>query len=1067
MKDKRENTLGAAYRFYGFISYRHADKRWARRIQKGIEAYRLPSKLCEDCRLPRRVTPIFRDDDDLTGGKNVSELLEEYIRKSKYLIVICSRNLVKKPDYVEEEIRDFLACGNPVDNIIPVIIDGVACSADPALECLPPILLDMGEDRPLGITLAEGTGMGRCLKLLSIWFGWDRDCILKLVATMLGIEVSSLRTHDEKRRQRNRMVAMAAALASSLALAAFFGWQVLTVKQAQLREYNTYAQGLLGQGERQRAEALAQQAFTETNALMDPEIAGRAAELAMLSAIHPAFMPYARVAAYEMGDTPLMTPDGKSLVIWSERRIVRYDLSGNEVFRFALTEMNSRICAVSSDGRHAAIAALRQDESGTRTVLSLWDVEGQTCIGDLVASDGYDMNSIAANDWVSVVGATFSPDGSVVAAYRTGGYFNENEQLCLWDAQTGELLSSRESGVLGKNRLVTGCRFLGNRTVCWTGGQNYVFYDLDTDELDYVSISDADRKGLILGRYSPVIRTGAEGGRELGVSRTAADAHTDGASIEHASYGGHYAACWISAQGSDGQQYVETIGAADVFSDAFMPMQDVAKNRYGACSILGCEASPAAYAWLSGSQRSIPLRDKLVRMDAATGTMEEISMDGLTAPTGMRFIGTAAGYDYLCVNDQDDVKLLSVEIASGRTQVFRIDAGYTSFSGNAVLSASPDSPVLASVQQGAYYFYQTRMPGTLLDEGMQWDASQQLLAAVGEQGNTVVKAQGTLCAVIRGNEVTDEWAFQESAVSCGAAREGSMVFAATEREIRAAAEGGEMISCQVGEGRLLADAKLSPRGDVLYCLLRDEDAGFMSNYTVYTLEAIELSGELRAETISDRVIGLNSVEPRMLFDLSPDGDSLCVIEEGDSRRVLTLYDAHSGEVLARLDPKKSGQPNAPDAIHAVCYCDADTIANLFGSSFWLLDSHTLEIRENGYEAEAATQKPVMMRNGSLLYMGGSMEVFSPGLAGYETALPLEHRSSGLLKLRSKDSFCLSENEQWLTVTDENSTEIYKTADWSHADTLSGISVQVLYFGEDSLVCDDGVHIYRIAIGQNR
>ena len=46
------------------------------------------------------------------------------------------------------------------------------------------------------------------------------------------------------------MLAMTAALASSQTLAAFFGWQVLTVKQAQLREYNTYAQSLLAQGER-------------------------------------------------------------------------------------------------------------------------------------------------------------------------------------------------------------------------------------------------------------------------------------------------------------------------------------------------------------------------------------------------------------------------------------------------------------------------------------------------------------------------------------------------------------------------------------------------------------------------------------------------------------------------------------------------------------------------------------------------------------------------------------------------------------------------------------------------
>ena len=60
------------YQYYAFISYKHLDKRWAKWVQRHLEYYRLPNRLCKEKNTPKHVTPVFRDETDLTGGKTVN-----------------------------------------------------------------------------------------------------------------------------------------------------------------------------------------------------------------------------------------------------------------------------------------------------------------------------------------------------------------------------------------------------------------------------------------------------------------------------------------------------------------------------------------------------------------------------------------------------------------------------------------------------------------------------------------------------------------------------------------------------------------------------------------------------------------------------------------------------------------------------------------------------------------------------------------------------------------------------------------------------------------------------------
>ena len=72
--------------YRAFISYSHADQRWGRWLHRKLEGYRVPHKLVgrktPEGRVPRRLTPIFRDLDDLPAGSNLTEEVLDALRTS-------------------------------------------------------------------------------------------------------------------------------------------------------------------------------------------------------------------------------------------------------------------------------------------------------------------------------------------------------------------------------------------------------------------------------------------------------------------------------------------------------------------------------------------------------------------------------------------------------------------------------------------------------------------------------------------------------------------------------------------------------------------------------------------------------------------------------------------------------------------------------------------------------------------------------------------------------------------------------------------------------------------------
>jgi len=221
------------YLYYAFISYKREDSRYAKWLQRKLHNYRLPARLRKqpigqrislngEETVPKHLSPIYRDKTDLIPGA-LDENLANALSKSKYLIVICSRNAREHSVHLDQEIRAFLDSGHSPGQIIPLIIDpGVA---RPEKECFPPELEKLNDHAEL-----LGANIGDSGK---------NDAFLKIVAYMLGVQMAEIKSLDKIRRRRNAAAASVAAAAVA-ALAIFSGvywWEHIAVHTEYYESY--------------------------------------------------------------------------------------------------------------------------------------------------------------------------------------------------------------------------------------------------------------------------------------------------------------------------------------------------------------------------------------------------------------------------------------------------------------------------------------------------------------------------------------------------------------------------------------------------------------------------------------------------------------------------------------------------------------------------------------------------------------------------------------------------------------------------------------------------------------
>ncbi|MBR3235342.1 MAG: TIR domain-containing protein [Atopobiaceae bacterium] len=202
------------YEYEAFISYRHLpqDRAAATRIQRLLEGANIPKEL----RNPpekKRMGKLFRDEDELTATESLSDTIVEALKKSRYLIVVCTPD-TRKSDWVLREVETFAALHGR-DHVLTALAAG-----EPS-ESFPPLLLSRWvpdeetgayheiPSEPLAANLRPENKRGH-----------SRE-VIRLQATMLGCGYDDLQQRIRMRRMRMNVAIAVALMLAGLAFGVF------------------------------------------------------------------------------------------------------------------------------------------------------------------------------------------------------------------------------------------------------------------------------------------------------------------------------------------------------------------------------------------------------------------------------------------------------------------------------------------------------------------------------------------------------------------------------------------------------------------------------------------------------------------------------------------------------------------------------------------------------------------------------------------------------------------------------------------------------------------------------
>jgi tetratricopeptide (TPR) repeat protein len=210
-----DQGTGGAGGYVAFISYSHKDAAIGRWLHRRLEAYQIPKRLAgtegEHGEVPARLTPIFRDREELPAAGDLSEKVRAALAASRNLIVVCSPHSAASP-WVAREIATFREL-HPDRPIFSAIVEG-----EPD-QCFPSALRTGGAE-PLAADLrAAGDG--------------PRLGLLKLVAGLAGVGLDALVQRDAARRIRRITWVTAAAVAAMLVMALLTAFALNARAEAQ------------------------------------------------------------------------------------------------------------------------------------------------------------------------------------------------------------------------------------------------------------------------------------------------------------------------------------------------------------------------------------------------------------------------------------------------------------------------------------------------------------------------------------------------------------------------------------------------------------------------------------------------------------------------------------------------------------------------------------------------------------------------------------------------------------------------------------------------------------------
>ena len=233
-------------KYHAFISYSHADRRWADWLHKALETYPIPQRLVGRTTgagaIPKRFAPVFRDRDELPSATDLNSKVNEALAQSAALVVICSPHSAGSR-WVDAEVREFKRLGRE-QRVFCLIVDGEPNASDiPGREheeCFAPALRHR-----VG---ADGASMAGRAEPIAADARPGKDgkanAKLKLLSGLLDVGFDELRQREQQRAHRKLAWVAGLSLVGMLATSGLAAFALHARNQAQFQREQ--AESLIG-----------------------------------------------------------------------------------------------------------------------------------------------------------------------------------------------------------------------------------------------------------------------------------------------------------------------------------------------------------------------------------------------------------------------------------------------------------------------------------------------------------------------------------------------------------------------------------------------------------------------------------------------------------------------------------------------------------------------------------------------------------------------------------------------------------------------------------------------------
>ena len=225
--------------YVAFISYRHTelDKKVAKKIHTMVERYVIPKELRKNG--VKKLGKVFRDEEELPVSSNLTESIETALDHSKFLIVICTPNLIQSI-WCEREIAYFIN-KHGRDHVVGILVDGTPDQSFPKL-LTQSIEKDadgnesIREVEPLAANLTDVNHHYKASRL--------RKEAVRLYAALLGCPFDSLWQREKRQKMRKLVAVMALGMTIAFAFCVSIYRKNLEIleRHQQIEEQNVQIQ---------------------------------------------------------------------------------------------------------------------------------------------------------------------------------------------------------------------------------------------------------------------------------------------------------------------------------------------------------------------------------------------------------------------------------------------------------------------------------------------------------------------------------------------------------------------------------------------------------------------------------------------------------------------------------------------------------------------------------------------------------------------------------------------------------------------------------------------------------